>query len=112
LDPVRFMPTTYNDQFYRDRPLRAAAGGDVAGRAGFDLIDQDDDGDIDRFNNDSVDGFDVQSSYPGDTVTVNLSGGGSVTYTGITFYLADGREVFTPTDGRSCRPGHLPVPAP
>jgi hypothetical protein len=64
----------------------------------FDLIDQDDDGDIDRFNNDRVDGVDVQSSYPGDTVTVNLPNG-SVTYTGITFYLADGREVFTPTDG-------------
>jgi len=81
------MPTTYVDQFY--------------------LIDQNDDGDIDAFNNDSVDGQDVTQSYPGDTVTITLSGGGTVTYTGITFYLADGRQVFTPTDGQVLQSGEL-----
>ncbi|TNF17464.1 MAG: Hint domain-containing protein [Rhodobacteraceae bacterium] len=67
--------------------------------ARFDLVDNNDDGDIDRFNGDSVDGIDVTRSYPGDTVRVWVPGQGYVTYTGTTFYLADGREVFTPTDG-------------
>jgi hypothetical protein len=99
------MPTTYTDQFFVIDPYAPPPVGTSLVVQVFDLIDQDDDGDIDRFNNDSVDGFDVQSSYPGDTVTVNLSGGGSVTYTGITFYLADGREVFTPTDGQVLQNG-------
>jgi len=69
------------------------------------LVDQDDDGDIDRFGNDTIDGQDVTQSYPGDTVTVNLTGGGQVTYVGTTFYLADGRQVFTPTDGQVLQEG-------
>lgn len=94
------MPTTYTDQFYVMDPYAPPPVGTSLVVQTFDLIDQNDDGDIDRFNNDSVDGVDVTSSYPGDTVTVTLPGGASVTYTGITFYLADGREVFTPTDGQ------------
>jgi hypothetical protein len=69
-------------------------------------VDQNDDGDVDRFNGDSIDGSDIQSSYPGDTVTVTLATG-TVTHTGITFYLADGREVFTPTDGSILQTGTL-----
>ena len=38
---------------------------------------------------------------------LNISGVGNVTYTGITFYLADGREVFTPTDGQVLQSGTL-----
>ena len=71
----------------------------------FDLIDQNDDDDVDRFNGDSVDGVDVIRSWPGDTVTVNVPGVGNVTYVGTTFYLADGREVFTPTDGQVLQDG-------
>ncbi|MCF6234730.1 MAG: Hint domain-containing protein [Rhodobacteraceae bacterium] len=73
----------------------------------FDLIDQNDDGDIDRFDNDMVDGSDVTRSWPGDTVTVNVPGVGIVTYVGTTFYLADGRQVFTPTDGQVLQNGVL-----
>lgn len=73
----------------------------------FTLIDQNDDGDVDRFDNDSIDGQDVTSSYPGDVVTITLAGGGTVTYTGTTFYLADGREVFTPTDGQFLQSGEF-----
>lgn len=61
--------------------------------------DQNDDGDLDRFNADSVNGSDITASWPGDTVTINVPGVGDVTYTGTTFYLANGQRVFTPTDG-------------
>ncbi len=99
------MPTTYTDQFYVIDPYAPPPVGTSLVVQTFDLIDQNDDGDVDRFNGDSVDGVDVTAAYPGDTVTVNLSGGGTATYTGITFYLADGREVFTPTDGQVLQDG-------
>ncbi|KPQ17499.1 MAG: Hint domain [Rhodobacteraceae bacterium HLUCCO18] len=101
------MPTTFNDQFYVIDPYAPPPVGTTLVAQRFDLVDQNDDGDIDRFNNDSIDGWDVTSSYPGDTVTVNMSGGSTVTYTGTTFYLADGREVFTPTDGQILQTGTL-----
>ncbi len=71
----------------------------------FSLTDQNDDGDFDRFNNDSIDGSDITASWPGDTVTINVPGVGNITYTGTTFYLADGRRVFTPTDGQVLQNG-------
>lgn len=101
------MPTTHTDQFYVMDPWAPPPVGTFLPVVTLELIDQDDDGDIDRFGDDSVDGFDVTSSYPGDTVTVNLTGGGTVTYVGTTFYLSDGREVFTPTDGQVLQEGTL-----
>lgn len=101
------MPTTHTDQFYVMDPWAPPPAGTFLPVVTLELIDQDDDGDIDRFGDDSVDGFDVTSSYPGDTVTVNLTGGGTVTYVGTTFYLSDGREVFTPTDGQVLQEGTL-----
>jgi hypothetical protein len=98
------MPTTYNDQFYVIDPYAPPPVGTALVQQRFDLVDNNDDGDVDRFNNDLIDGVDITSSYPGDTVTVNLPSG-PVTYTGITFYLADGREVFTPTDGQILQTG-------
>jgi hypothetical protein len=100
------MPTTFNDQFYLMDPFAPPPDGTTLVPVRFDLVDQNDDGDVDRFNGDSIDGSDIQSSYPGDTVTVTLATG-TVTYTGITFYLADGREVFTPTDGGILQTGTL-----
>ncbi len=99
------MPTTYTDQFYEMDPYAPPPIGTFLPVFSFNLIDQDDDGDIEANGGDSVDGQDVTQSYPGDTVTVNLSGGGSITYTGTTFYLADGRQVFTPTDGQVLQAG-------
>lgn len=93
------MPTTFNDQFFVMDPYAPPPAGTSLIAQRFDAVDNNNDGDIDRFNKDSIDGVDITNSYPGDTVTVELSGGSEVTYTGITFYLADGREVFTPTDG-------------
>lgn len=93
------MPTSYIDQFYLMDPFAPPPVGTTLVPVLLELVDQNDDGDVDRFNGDSIDGVDVTRSYPGDTVTVTLGNGGTATYTGITFYLADGREVFTPTDG-------------
>ena len=93
------MPTTYTDQFFTFNTANPVGGGTVVNFVSCDLIDQNDDNDFDRFDNDSVNGSDISASYPGDTVTINMPGTGNVTYTGITFYLANGDRVFTPTDG-------------
>lgn len=101
------MPTTYLDQFFVIDPFSPPPAGTVMVVQKYNLIDQNDDNDIDQFDNDSVNGQDVTNSWPGDTVTVNVPGTGNVTYTGITFYLADGSRVFTPTDGQVLQQGTL-----
>lgn len=99
------MPTTYTDQFFLMDPASPPPVGTTLTVQSYDLIDQNDDDDIDRFDNDSVNGSDVTRSWPGDTVTINVPGVGNVTYTGTTFYLADGTQVFTPTDGQVLQEG-------
>ena len=99
------MPTSYTDQFFTFDPANPPPGGSAVSFSVFSMTDQNDDDDLDRFNNDSVDGSDITRSWPGDTVTINVPGVGNVTYTGITFYLADGRRVFTPTDGQVLQNG-------
>ena len=99
------MPTTYKDQFFNIDPYNPPPVGTPLTFSRYEMVDQNDDGDLDRFNGDSVNGQDIVSSWPGDTVTVNVSGVGIITYTGITFYLADGSRVFTPTDGQVLQNG-------
>ncbi len=101
------MPTTYTDQFFLIDPYNPPPFGTALNFSNFDLIDQNDDDDFDRFDNDSVDGVDITRSWPGDVVTVNVPGVGNITYTGVTFYLADGRQVFTPDDGQVLQNGTL-----
>lgn len=101
------MPTTYLDQFFAMDPASPPPVGTTLAVQKYNLVDQNDDGDIDRFDNDTVNGIDVTQSWPGDTVTINVSGVGNVTYTGITFYLADGSRAFTPTDGQVLQQGTL-----
>lgn len=101
------MPTSFTDQFFTIDPYSPPPAGTAMNFSLYTLIDQNDDGDIDRFNNDSVNGLDVTSSWPGDTVTINVPGVGNITYTGTTFYLADGTQVFTPTDGQVLQNGTL-----
>ncbi|WP_107495383.1 Hint domain-containing protein [Thalassobius sp. I31.1] len=93
------MPTTYTDQFWLIDPANPPSSGSTLSVFSFNIIDQNDNNLINRFSNDSIDGSDITASYPGDTITVNLPGGGSATITGTTFFLADGRAVFTPSDG-------------
>jgi len=99
------LPTTYSDQFYLIDPYSPPPPGTALNFVNLNLTDQNDDGDFDRFNNDSIDGTDITASWPGDTVTVNVPGVGNITYTGVTFYLADGRRVFTPNDGQVLQNG-------
>ncbi len=101
------MPTTYTDQFYNFDPYSPPPVGTAVSFSTYDLVDNNDDGDLDRLNNDSINGSDIRSSYPGDTVTIDVRGVGEVTYTGTTFYLADGSRVFTPTDGQVLQDGIL-----
>ena len=101
------MPTSFIDQFWIIDPYAPPAVGTLLTVFNYTVTDQNDNGQINRFSNDSIDGQDITASYPGDTVTINLSGGGTATYTGITFYLADGRQVFSPTDGGTLYDGTL-----
>ncbi len=104
------MPTTYTDQFFTIDPFSPPPAGTAMNFSVLDVVDIDDDDIIDAPNDplgDTVDGLDVTSSWPGDTVTINVPGVGNVTYTGITFYLTDGRQVFTPTDGQVLQNGTL-----
>ncbi|PPB82476.1 Hint domain-containing protein [Albidovulum inexpectatum] len=99
------MPTNYLDQFYQLDPAFPPPPGTAVAFVKLTLTDQNDDDDLDRFNGDSLDGIDITRSWPGDTVTINVPGIGNITYTGTTFYLADGRRFFTPTDGQVLRNG-------
>lgn len=93
------MPTTYTDQFWVLDPFSPPPSGTTLLVQTYDLIDRDDDDDIDRRGGDTVNGVDVTRVFPGDTVTVTLQDGSTSTITGTTFYLSNGVQVFTPTDG-------------
>ncbi len=83
------MPTTYTDQFYVFDPANPDATGTVPGSTltvqKFDIVDQNDNGLVNRLNGDSVDGSDIRSSFFDDVVTIQLSDGTQITYTGVTF---------------------------
>ncbi len=93
------MPTTYTDQFFVIDPGNPPAGGTALTVQKFDFIDQDDDGQITTTGGDTFNGLTITSVWLNDTITVNIPGTGNVTITGVTFYVAGGPAVFTPTDG-------------
>lgn len=99
------MPQSFTDQFYLFDPANPPPPGTAVSFTRLVLTDQNDDNDFDRFNNDSVNGSDIIASYRGDRVTINVPGVGNVTYTGVTFYLANGQRVFTPNDGQVLQNG-------
>jgi hypothetical protein len=101
------MPTGYTDQFFTFDLANPPAGGTAVSFANYSMIDQNDDGDLESADSDSVNGSVITASYPGDTVTVNVPGMGSVTYIGIIFYLASGARVFTPTNSQVLENGTL-----
>jgi hypothetical protein len=100
------MPT-YTDQFFYIDPYSPPAAGTAMNFSHLDITDANGDNDFDRNDGDSVDGVDISSSYAGDTVTINVAGVGNITYTGVTFYLANGQQVFTPNDGQALQNGTL-----
>lgn len=54
---------------------------------------------------DTFNGTPVTDVWVGDTLTIRLPDGTQVTYSGVTFYLASGSPVFTPTDGQVLQNG-------
>ena len=100
------MPTTYTDQFYQIDPAAPPAQGTVLTPVTLNLVDQNSNGTItsNGNNGDSLDGSDITAVWPGDTITV-IRNGQPQTITGTTFYLADGRRFFTPTDGTVLQTG-------
>lgn len=101
------MPTSYSDQFYLIDPYSPPAAGTAMNFTHYTLTDQDDDADFEAAGGDTINGIDITDSWPGDTVTINVPGIGNITYTGVTFYLADGSRVFTPNDGQVLQNGTL-----
>jgi hypothetical protein len=93
------MPTTFNDQFYVIDPFAPPPVGTTLVAQRFDLVDQNDDGDVDRFNGDSIDGSDIRSSYPGDTVDVRCPTARPSPIPASPSTLPMGARCFTPTDG-------------
>lgn len=96
---------TYTDQFYSLDPGNPPPVGTVLNFSSYDLLDNDDDGDIGTDGNDRVDGRKVLDVYNGDTITVENPDGSIQTITGTTFYLAGNIRVFTPTDGTVLQDG-------
>lgn len=94
------MPTTYQEQFFAMDPSAPPGAGTPLTVQQLDLVDWQNNAVINTNNNngDRIDGSDIRQMYPGDTITVIMRGQ-TVTITGVTFYLADGRVLFTPTDG-------------
>ena len=99
------MPTSYFDQFFLMDPGNPPPVGTALAPNYLELVDQDDDGDVGRLGNDTVNGFDVTRSWPGDTVTISTPSG-NITYVGNTFYTTNG-NYFTPTDGQVMQAGTL-----
>lgn len=93
------MPFVFTDQFYIMDPFAPPARGETLTPFVLEVIDGNDDDDIGGYEGDTIDGVVVTEVYPGDTITMRTDSGARVTITGTTFYLADGRIVFTPSDG-------------
>lgn len=92
------MPTSYLDQFFIIDPGAPPAGGTALTVQKYALVDSNDDNWISTSAGDTVNGVAVTSVWVNDTITVVMNGI-TVTITGITFYLASGPAVFTPSDG-------------
>ena len=99
------MPTAYEDQFYTIDPGSPPAVGTAVTFQRVEFIDNNDNGLIQPNTGDTYNGIQITSVWQNDTLTINVPGVGNVTYTGVTFYLASGPAVFTPTDGQVLQDG-------
>lgn len=94
------MPTSYKDQFYTVDPGVPPPVGTILNVTRHTVVDTDDDTLIEPNVGETFDGVQITRVWLNDTLTVNLPGGGALTYTGVTYYLAAGSAVFTPMDGQ------------
>lgn len=101
------MPTSYKDQFFEVDPGNPPPRGTALTFQRMELIDNDDNGLIEPNVGDTLNGIEITAVYSGDTLRVRVPGVGNINYTGTTFYLADGTQFFTPTDGQVLQNGEL-----
>lgn len=99
------MPASYQDQFFTVDPGAAPPVGTPLTFQLVTFTDQNDDGLIRNNSGDTFNGTAITDVWVGDTLTIRLPDNSTVTYTGVTFYLASGAPVFTPTDGQVLQNG-------
>lgn len=97
--------TLYKDQFLLMDPANPPAAGTQMNFSRFTINDANSNGQIFTGQGDLINGIAIQSAWPGDKVTINVPGVGQVTYTGVTFYMANGARYFTPNDGKVLKNG-------
>lgn len=95
----------YKDQFYLMDASAPPAAGTAINFVRYTLNDANSSNSFTTGSTDRINGSQIAAEYPGDTITINVSGVGNVTYRGTTFYLANGQVVFTPTDGKVLQNG-------
>ena len=95
----------FKDQFFTVDP---GAPPGVGTFLSFDRVqfgDNDNNNLIQPNTGDTLNGVQITSVWNGDELTINVPGVGNITYIGVTFYLASGPAVFTPTDGQVLQNG-------
>lgn len=93
------MATSFVDNFYLIDPYAPPPAGTALTAVDYTVTDRNDNGQIGSADRDLINGQRITASYPGDTVTVQYPDGSTQTITGVTFYLRDGSQVFSPIDG-------------
>ncbi|MFY9210292.1 MAG: Hint domain-containing protein [Aestuariivita sp.] len=101
------MPTSFQDIFYVMDPANPPPDGTFLTTVTLTVTDRNDNGLISRSGGDRIQNIDIRQVYPGDTVTIETADGTQITYVGVTFYLANGQEVFSPIDGQTLVNGTL-----
>ncbi|MCV2867339.1 Hint domain-containing protein [Defluviimonas sp. WL0002] len=89
---------TFEDQFYLVNPSAPPPTGTALSVRRFTIVDKTADGAIVKQSGDTIDGQRVFSAYPNSTLVVSVNGA-TTTIKGTVFHLADGRTLFSPTDG-------------
>lgn len=99
------MATSYSNFFYVMDPANPPGHGTNLIVREFEFADLDDNGRISP--GDLFEGARIRKVWNGDEVTVHISGQGSMTFAGVTFYIDGHSPVFIPTDGQHLQDGTL-----
>ena len=94
------MPNVFRDQFWEiDTYNNEPAVGTPLGVQSLEVIDTTDNGQIGEGQDDTIDGSSISASFAREIIRVQLANDSEVSIEGWVFSLADGRVLFTPTDG-------------